>query len=123
MDVITYALLKKKIAGIAPGYSYKGSVATAADLPEEAETGDLYTVTGEGNLQYVWDGEDWIAIKSQSEAGLVGYDGTKSYGSGTVGKEIGDLKSALKSGAEEDAEYHLGFYLDENGDLCQVDDE
>ena len=41
----------------------------------------------------------------------------------TVGEELSDLNNALKSGAEEDAEYHLGFYLDENGDLCQVDDE
>lgn len=31
--------------------------------------------------------------------------------------------SAVKSGEESDADYHLGFYLDENGDLCQVDDE
>lgn len=40
-----------------------------------------------------------------------------------TGDEIGDLKSALKSGDEEDAIYHLGFYLDENGDLCQVEEE
>ena len=37
--------------------------------------------------------------------------------------EIRDLMSALKSGDEEDAIYHLGFYLDENGDLCQVEEE
>ena len=37
--------------------------------------------------------------------------------------ELDALKSALRSGAEEDAEWHLGFYLDENGDLCQVDEE
>ena len=29
----------------------------------------------------------------------------------------------MKSTSQEDAIYHLGFYLDENGDLCQVDDE
>lgn len=40
-----------------------------------------------------------------------------------VGSDLGDLKTALQSGSEEDAIYHLGFYLDENGDLCQVDDE
>ena len=34
-----------------------------------------------------------------------------------------ELKSALKSGSEADAIYHLGFYLDENGDLCQVEEE
>ena len=40
-----------------------------------------------------------------------------------LANDVGDLKSALQSGSEEDAIYHLGFYLDENGDLCQVDDE
>lgn len=44
---------------------------------------------------------------------------------GIVGTEadVADLKSALLSGAEEDAIWHLGFYLDENGDLCQVEEE
>lgn len=32
-----------------------------------------------------------------------------------------DLKSALTSGTQADAIYHLGFYLDANGDLCQVE--
>lgn len=31
--------------------------------------------------------------------------------------------SAVLSGAESDAGYHLGFYLDENGDLCQVEED
>ena len=38
-------------------------------------------------------------------------------------QQMTDLKTALKSGKEEDAIWHLGFYLDENGDLCQVDEE
>lgn len=38
-----------------------------------------------------------------------------------VAKEVGDLKSALTSGTQADAIYHLGFYLDANGDLCQVE--
>ena len=36
---------------------------------------------------------------------------------------ISQLVTRLKSGAEEDAELHLGFYLDENGDLCQVEED
>lgn len=40
-----------------------------------------------------------------------------------VGPDLKDLKSSLTSGLEKDAIYHLGFYLDENGDLCQVDEE
>jgi len=40
-----------------------------------------------------------------------------------TGDAVGELKSALKSGKEEDAIYHLGFYLDEDGDLCQVEED
>lgn len=35
---------------------------------------------------------------------------------------LSDLITRLKSGKAEDAELHLGFYLDENGDLCQKED-
>ncbi len=37
--------------------------------------------------------------------------------------DVSDLKEDLKAGTEETSEYHLGFYLDGNGDLCQVDEE
>jgi len=47
-----------------------------------------------------------------------------------VGSEIAALKAELEalrtrlmSGDVTDAELHLGFYLDEDGDLCQVDDD
>ena len=40
-----------------------------------------------------------------------------------LSRQISDLETRLKSGDEEDADLHLGFYLDENGDLCQVDEE
>ncbi len=32
------------------------------------------------------------------------------------------LKNDLKAGTEATAIWHLGFYLDENGDLCQKED-
>ena len=64
------------------------------------------------------------------DAGHVSYDSTEAYDDGTVGKKLTTINSALasletrlKSGAEEDAELHLGFYLDENGDLCQVEED
>lgn len=38
---------------------------------------------------------------------------------GAAEKAISALENRLKSGAIADAELHLGFYLDENGDLCQ----
>lgn len=37
-------------------------------------------------------------------------------------KAINELLTRLKSGAVADAELHLGFYLDSNGDLCQKED-
>lgn len=37
--------------------------------------------------------------------------------------DVSALKSHITSKDEEDADYHLGFYIDENGDLCQVDEE
>ena len=41
---------------------------------------------------------------------------------GNLNQSITNLETRLKSGLEADAELHLGFYLDSNGDLCQVDE-
>ena len=73
MDIITYALLKKKVAALntkygslAEGFSYKGSVASTAALPATDNTaGDLYTVTGEGNARYLYDGEEWVNLDDE----------------------------------------------------------
>lgn len=61
MDAVTYAILKKQVGSILPGYSYKGSVASVEDLPASGTTGDLYTVAG---VQYVWDGTTWVNIEA-----------------------------------------------------------
>ena len=65
MDIATYALLKKQIDQVTPGYDFKGSVASTDDLPSSATTGDLYIVESEGNAQFVYDGSEWIQIYSQ----------------------------------------------------------
>ncbi len=59
MDIETYALLKKKVDNVTLAYSYKGSVADVASLPDDAALGDLYTV---GTVQYVWDGTEWVQV-------------------------------------------------------------
>ena len=59
MDIVTYALLKKRIDNCTPGYTYEGSADSVSDLPGDAEKGDLYTVDG---VQYVWDGENWVEV-------------------------------------------------------------
>lgn len=38
-----------------------------------------------------------------------------------LGSEITGLKSAITSTAKEKAEYHLGFYRDAQGCLCEID--
>lgn len=70
MDAVTYALLKKRIEGIEPGFTYKGSVAAVADLPSGADKGDMYTVTGDGNARYVWDGSAWKKLEAGTEEEL-----------------------------------------------------
>ena len=134
MDIVTYALLKKKIddvvsryvtddemaeaislavqnlvtteqmtvaidnavGAIVAGFSYKGTVATISALPSSGNTkGDCYTV--DENLgTYVWDGSKWFAYNV-------------------------NLDLILQSGTEETAKYHLGFYIDSDGDVAQID--
>lgn len=38
-------------------------------------------------------------------------------------QETTQLKEDLKSGTKATAVYHLGLYIDKDGDICQVDDE
>ena len=134
MDIVTYALLKKKIDDVVSGYvtddemaeaissavqnlvtteqmtvaidnavgaivagfSYKGTVATISALPSSGNTkGDCYTV--DENLgTYVWDGSKWFAYNV-------------------------NLDLILQSGTKETAKYHLGFYIDSDGDVAQID--
>lgn len=48
-----------KYVGVNEGaMHFIGIVATKAELPESAETGDIYQVTEDGKL-YIWDGDSW----------------------------------------------------------------
>lgn len=40
-----------------------------------------------------------------------------------VGDQLSTLKDDLKAGTKATAVYHLGLYIDEDGDICQVDDD
>ena len=76
MDVVTYGALmgqikkdKTDVSAVEAaletypsGYSYKGTVTTVSDLPDSAEVGDMYIVTGEGNAEYAWDGTTWGSV-------------------------------------------------------------
>jgi len=94
-----------------------GSNATAA--VNQAGTTQTERVTAEGNTQVnrvQAKGDEVIDSIPQNYTDLV--DDVAD-----LTRQISDLETGLKSGDEEDADLHLGFYLDENGDLCQVDEE
>lgn len=42
-----------------PGIVFRGTVPTAADLPANAQQGDMYTTIDDGHM-WVWDGTQWI---------------------------------------------------------------
>lgn len=74
----------------------------------------------EVNVQSNWNEtdsskDDYIQNKPIADATL-----TVSGGFADA-KTVGDIFDNIKSGEEQYADYHLGFYLDENGDLNQVD--
>ena len=53
-DPVTYILAKKAGGGGGGSGGYKGSVATASELPSTASTGDSYYVEDEG-ITYIYD--------------------------------------------------------------------
>lgn len=71
IDAVLYAAVWGKIKSVESvlktfpsGFTYKGSVSTTSDLPESAEVGDMYIVTGEDNAPYAWNGTGWQEVNS-----------------------------------------------------------
>lgn len=54
-QVYTKEQIDAKISSV---MSYKGTVATEAELPDQANVGDVYNVTDTG-MNYAWNGEKW----------------------------------------------------------------
>ena len=92
----------------------------------EIEGGHQVTITDaehpEGQSFNVMDGED-----GASDAGDVTYDPDETYAEGSVGaaltsqlSQIANLDANVKSTAQAKAEYHMGFYRDADGDLCEA---
>ena len=94
-------------ASVAPVYS---SSATYAVGDYCTHDGQLYRCTTAISTAEAWTAAHWTAAAMATDVG-------------TLKSALTELETKLKSGDEEDADLHLGFYLDENGDLCQVDDE
>lgn len=92
--IVVFALLNKKIKDtnkriddMGSGMTYCGSVPTVNDLPNDADIGDTYTVTGEGNAMFLWDGTEWIEQNAglfDSVAAIIAltYDSTATYNIG-----------------------------------------
>ena len=99
-DVNTALGNKAGKAVIAPDYSASSTYAVGDYV---MYNGSLYRCSTAISTAEAWTAAHWTESK--------------------IGTDVSALKSALKSGDEEDAIYHLGFYLDENGDLCQVEEE
>jgi hypothetical protein len=74
---------------------------------------------------------NWNETNTNSDAYIqnkpVANTGLNVAGAFADAKAVGDAINALitdiKAGTEETADYHLGFYLDSNGDLWQVDND
>ena len=99
-----------KDAAVAARANTQAMIAAAYDATKTYAVGDyvtyndaLYCCKTAITTAEAWTASHWEAAK--------------------VGPDLKDLKSSLTSGLKKDAIYHLGFYLDENGDLCQVDEE
>lgn len=59
-QVYTKEQIDSKISSV---MSYKGTVATEAELPAQANVGDVYNVTDTG-MNYAWNGSQWDALGS-----------------------------------------------------------
>lgn len=116
-----------------------GSPFVANTAASMTNTDRVYVYTGSesgytaGNWYY-YDGSAWVSGGVYNSAGMntdttLAMAGIPADAEATgeavaeLSRQLSDLETRLKSGDEEDAELHLGFYLDENGDLCQVDEE
>ena len=113
--VLTLGIPKGDTGATGPTGATGQTGATGNGIASVTKTGtsglvDTYTITftdGNTTTFTVTNGEDGEVTQAQLDE---------------VVDDLEDLKTALRSGLESDAEWHLGFYLDENGDLCQVEE-
>ena len=94
---------------------WRDTVPTVSDLPASAEEGDLYRVEADGGF-YAYDGTAW-----KYAGAMISVDKSLN-GTSSNPVENKAIYNKMTSTAEADAQFHLGFYLDNNGDLCQKED-
>ena len=82
-----------KYVGVNEGaMHFIGTVATKAELPESAETGDIYQVT-EDSKMYIWDGDSWEIFHAVDLSNYY----TKEETSNLVTVEIGKVNTKIES--------------------------
>lgn len=82
-----------KYVGVNEGaIHFIGTVATKAELPESAETGDIYQVT-EDSKMYIWDGDSWEIFHAVDLSNYY----TKEETSNLVTVEIGKVNTKIES--------------------------
>ena len=82
-----------KYVGVNEGaIHFIGTVATKAELPESAETGDIYQVT-EDSKMYIWDGDSWEIFHAVDLSNYY----TKEETSNLVTVEIGSVNTKIES--------------------------
>lgn len=98
-----------KYVGVNEGaMHFIGTVATKAELPESAETGDIYQVTEDSKL-YIWDGDSWEIFHAVNLSNYY----TKEETTNLVTVEIGKVNTKIESlGTELAKDYALKADLD-----------
>ena len=105
---------------------HAAALASISNISElEGMIGEVFDTTsdylaGEYVIQNVNDENKLFKFIVDHEAGA--WD-TSEVAEVIISNELISLIARLGSGTTADASLHLGFYLDENGDLCQVDDD
>lgn len=98
-----------KYVGVNEGaMHFVGTVATKAELPESAETGDIYQVTEDSKL-YIWDGDSWEIFHAVDLSNYY----TKEETTNLVTVEIGKVNTKIENlGTELAKDYALKSDLD-----------
>ena len=86
-----------KYVGVNEGaMHFIGTVATKAELPESAETGDIYQVT-EDSKMYIWDGDSWEIFHAVDLSNYY----TKEETTNLVTVEIGKVNEKITANTEK----------------------
>lgn len=98
-----------KYVGVNEGaMHFIGTVTTKAELPESAETGDIYQVTEDSKL-YIWDGDSWEIFHAVDLSNYY----TKEETTNLVTVEIGKVNTKIENlGTELAKDYALKADLD-----------